>query len=208
MTSQEGGRELPGSPSVRIFDAFYTQVYEELRIIAKSLKRRDPSATISSRALVDEAWLKLRKSPELAELAEDHFKAIAARAMRQVLVEAARRRHTQGRIHERSYITLSGIAARQVTTSRDVLALNEALNQLAELNPRQATMVEFRFFIGMDVAETATAMGVSKSVIERDWRAARAWLEVTVRGAMLPSSGDSESPKSTPRPGKSEGRDA
>jgi RNA polymerase sigma factor (TIGR02999 family) len=160
----------------------FSLVYEELRRLASFVRRNDPSATLNSTALLHEAWVKLKDSPNLAHLDPLHFKRIAAKAMRQVLVDAARKRNSQKRGGlDFVFVTLDDSAGRAFSTSTQVLALNSALDQLATLNPRQAEMVECRFFTGLSVAETAQAMQISPSMIERDWRAAKAWLAATMR---------------------------
>lgn len=165
------------------FDRVFTLAYEELRRLASSVRRSDPAATLSPTTLVNEAWLKLRNSPGLAELEPLHFKRIAARAMRQVLIEAARRRKAQKRGGGEVPITLDESLHATLTSAEAVLGLDAALEQLARLNPRQAQMVESRFFGGLDVAETAALLGVSEATILRDWRAARAWLGQALRAA-------------------------
>jgi RNA polymerase sigma factor (TIGR02999 family) len=98
-------------------------------------------------------------------------------------VDAARRRRSQkrGGGGEFLFVTLDDSAERVATTGEEILALHAALDKLEALNPRQAAMVECRFFTGLNVKETAAVIGVSESVIERDWRAAKAWLAVTIR---------------------------
>jgi RNA polymerase sigma factor (TIGR02999 family) len=163
-------------------DHLFSVTYEELRRLASTVKRGDPSATITPTALVNEAWLKLAGSPELASTSPLHFKRIAARAMRQVLVEAARRRSAEKRGGgDVAFVTFDDALAQPVTASHDLLALDAALEELARLNPRQAQMVESRFFGGLEVSETATLLGVSEATVLRDWRAARAWLARELR---------------------------
>jgi RNA polymerase sigma factor (TIGR02999 family) len=167
------------------FDQAYLSILSELKILARQVRHKDPSATISTSSLVSEAWIKLHKSPHLKDLPEGHFKAIAARAMRQVLVEAARKKAAGIRDGgERVDITLSGIAAKTMNTGSDVLALNDALNQLKKLNSRQATIVELRYFLGLTVAETAEVIEVAEATVNREWRAAKAWLKVTIKTAI------------------------
>ncbi len=164
-------------------DRLFSATYEELRRLASSVKRSDPGATLSPTTLVNEAWLKLRGSPELGELGPLHFKRVAARAMRQVLVEAARRKKAAKRGGGAAVrVTLDENSAATPATEETILRLDAALHELARLNPRQAVMVESRFFGGLDVAETAALLGVSESTVLRDWRAARAWLGRAVRG--------------------------
>ena len=151
--------------------------YEELRRLASSVRRNDPGATLSPTALVNEAWLKLADSPEVARTSQVHFKRIAARAMRQVLIEAARRRHARKRGGpDAALVTFDDAVDAGATCAADVLALDSALDELALISPRQAMMVESRFFGGLDVSETAELLQVSEATILRDWRAAKAWL--------------------------------
>jgi RNA polymerase sigma factor (TIGR02999 family) len=159
-------------------DQLFTLTYEELRRLAATVKRDDPSATLSPTALVNEAWLKLAGSPGLAPASRLHFKRLAARAMRQVLVEAARRRNAQKRGDGAVVVTFDEALAQPVAQSEELLALNEALDRLHRLEPRQAMMVEGRFFGGLDIPELAELLDVSEATVLRDWRAARAWLTV------------------------------
>jgi RNA polymerase sigma factor (TIGR02999 family) len=162
-------------------DALFSATYEELRRLAASVRREDSGATLNPTALVNEAWLKLARSPGFVATSRLHFKRIAARAMRQVLVEAARRRQADKRGGGERVVTLDEGADTIVEGSADVLALDDALEALGRLEPRQAMMVESRFFGGLDVAETAEVLGVSEATILRDWRAARAWLARELR---------------------------
>jgi RNA polymerase sigma factor (TIGR02999 family) len=167
----------------RALDDLFSAAYEELRRLAASVRRGDPNATLSPTALVNEAWLKLRESPWVAQTSRVHFKRIAARAMRQVLIEAARRRRAGKRGGGAALVTFDEEALNQaVAGADDLLALDEALNDLARIQPRQATLVESRFFGGLDVAETAELLDISESTVLRDWRAARAWLAHELRG--------------------------
>lgn len=173
---RDGG--APPGPLDRVF----TLAYEELRSLARSVRRSDPAATLSPTTLVNEAWLKLRQSPGLAELDRLHFKRIAARAMRQVLIESARRRKAVKRGGGAvAFVTLDESIDVALTSAEDLLGLDAALEELARVSPRQAQMVESRFFGGLDVAETAALLGVSEATILRDWRAARAWLGHALR---------------------------
>lgn len=164
----------------RALDDLFSAAYEELRRLAASVRRNDPAATLSPTALVNEAWLKLADSPAVADTSPLHFKRIAARAMRQVLVEAARRRTADKRGGGAAVVTFDD-AIGSMTTADDVLGLDAALEALAKLEPRQALMVESRFFGGLDVAETAQLLDVSEATVLRDWRAAKAWLSRELR---------------------------
>jgi RNA polymerase sigma factor (TIGR02999 family) len=163
-------------------DQLFSATYEELRRLASSVRRGDPSATLSPTALVNEAWLKMAGSPQIGATSRLHFKRIAARAMRQLLVEAARRRNA-GKRGSGTEITVNFDEALQKTPtgSREVLALNVALDELARMNPRQAVMVESRFFGGLDIPETASLLNISEATVLRDWRAAKAWLAHELR---------------------------
>jgi RNA polymerase sigma factor (TIGR02999 family) len=168
----------------RALDQLFSITYEELRRLASSVRRGDPSATLSPTALVNEAWLKLARSPEVASTSRVHFKRIAARAMRQLLVEAARRRNAEKRGHGAELtVTFDESLQAKPSGERELLALNTALDELARMNPRQAVMVESRFFGGLDVPETASLLNISEATVQRDWRAARAWLAQELRNA-------------------------
>lgn len=156
-------------------DHLFSATYEELRRLAAAVRRDDPNASLTPTALVNEAWLKLSRSGTLAAASPLHFKRIAARAMRQVLVEAARRRRAEKRGGGVAWVTLDDELS-GVSDAEQLLALDEALDALAALEPRQAMMVECRFFGGLDVVETGALLGISESTVLRDWRAARAWL--------------------------------
>ncbi|HEX5077130.1 MAG TPA: ECF-type sigma factor [Gemmatimonadaceae bacterium] len=179
----EHRRLLAESGDRRALDDLFSAAYEELRRLAATVRRNDPAATLSPTALVNEAWLKLADSPAVARTSPLHFKRIAARAMRQVLVESARRRKADKRGGGAAVVTfddaMSGVSS--VTTAKDVLGLDAALEALALIEPRQALMVESRFFGGLDVAETAELLGVSEATVLRDWRAAKAWLSRELR---------------------------
>jgi RNA polymerase sigma-70 factor, ECF subfamily len=179
--------ESPGEtqlaePDPRTIDELFSASYEELKRIARAAKQRDPQAALSPTTLVNEAWLKLAKSPGLAFQSKLHFKLTAARAMRQTLVEAARRRDAQkrGGNGEIEFVTFDDFA-QPVRCDKQLLALHESLNELARLNQRQAILVESRYFGGMDVTETAALLGVSEATVLRDWRAAKAWLGSEIR---------------------------
>ncbi len=167
------------------FDQLFSLAYEELRRLASSIKRGDPSITLSPTALVNEAWLKLAKAPNLAATSRLHFKRIAARAMRQLLVEAARRRnaHKRGGDGEVIFVSFDDSLDRAASGQENLLALDSALTELARLAPRQALIVESRFFGGLEVSEISNLIGVSEATILRDWRAAKAWLGQTLRRA-------------------------
>lgn len=163
-------------------DELFSAAYGELRRLAASVRRGDPGATLNPTALVNEAWIKLAANPKAALTTPLHFKRIAARAMRQVLVEAARRRYARKRGGRGSiFVTFDDSLGDTAGWARDLLGLDAALEDLARLHPRQAMMVEARFFGGLDVAEIASLHGISEATVLRDWRAARAWLAHELR---------------------------
>jgi RNA polymerase sigma-70 factor, ECF subfamily len=184
MDEQE--RSIPGefdwqglgsSVDRETLDHLFSVTYEELRRLAARVKRDDQRASLSPTALVNEAWMKLAGSPAFRSTSPLHFRRIAARAMRQVLIEAARRRGAAKRGgREAVFVTFDESADQMASTASDLLVLDAALDDLARLNPRQAAMVESRYFGGLDVAETASLLDVSEATVLRDWRAARAWL--------------------------------
>lgn len=157
-------------------DALFSLAYDELRRLAARVSRGDPAITLSPTALVNEAWLKLAESPSFATTSRVHFKRIAARAMRQVLIEAARRRNADKRGGGAAVVTFDESLHASAAGADEILALDAALEELARIHPRQALMVESRFFGGLDIPETAELLHVSEATVLRDWRAAKAWL--------------------------------
>jgi RNA polymerase sigma factor (TIGR02999 family) len=158
------------------WDALYTRLYDELRRLARRVRAGKAGATLSTTALVHEAYLKLDPAAELTGERRADFFAVAAWAMRAVLVDAARRRGTDKRGGGITPVTLGDEAASTPVRSDDLLALDEALERLRSLDERRARVVDYRFFAGLTTPETAELLGTSVSSVERDWRAARAWL--------------------------------
>ena len=177
----ESGDFAAAIPEQRTVDALFSATYEELRRLAATVRRGDQNATLSPTTLVNEAWLKLGGSRPVTVMSELHFKRLAARAMRQVLVEAARRRNALRRGGDSLVVTFDDGLDRTDAGADELLALDQALSDLARIHPRQAMMVETRFFAGLDVAETARLLQVSEATVLRDWRAARAWLARELR---------------------------
>jgi len=181
----EFGQSEKAAQERQALDQLFSLAYEELRRLASSVKRGDPSSTLSPTALVNEAWLKLAKQPGIAAASRLHFKRIAARAMRQLLVEAARRRnaHKRGGDGEVIFVSFDDSLDGAATGQESLLALDTALTELARLEPRQALIVESRFFGGLEVGEISSLIGISEATILRDWRAAKAWLGLALRRA-------------------------
>ena len=158
-------------------EALLPLVYDELRRLAHHhLRNERPDHTLQSTALVHEAYFRLvgQDLPEWESRA--HFFAIAAQLMRQILVDYARRHRASKRGSGVCTLTLDDAAALPERKDVDVLALDDALNPLAEIDPRQARVVELRFFAGLSLEETSEVMGIATATVQRDWTAARAWL--------------------------------
>lgn len=173
--------DQPADSAREHLDQVFSAAYEELRRLAGVLARHERSQTLNPTALVHEAWIKLSRSPQVAAHAPVHFRRIAARAMRQVLVDAARRRLAAKRGGEDVvFVTFDDASESAAASAGDLVVMDGALERLALLDRRQAQVVECRFFAGLDSAETAEALGISLATVDRDWRAARAWLAAEV----------------------------
>ena len=153
-------------------------VYPELRKIAQRYMRREGEEhTLQPTALVHEAWLRLVGSSAVQWQDRAHFFAVCAQMMRRILVSAARARIAEKRGGGGVLIELNESLDGAPVRDKQMIALDDALNGLAEFDPRKATVVEMRFFGGLSVAETAQVLKVSEQTILRDWRLARSWLE-------------------------------
>jgi len=155
-------------------DRLFPLVYGELRVLARrQLRRGAPGDTLQATGLVHEAYLKLASADALNAESRGHFFAIAARAMRQVLVDQARARHAQKRGGGWLRTTLNDGHDAVDLGASDFLALTEALD---ELDPRQRQVVDYRFFAGLEEQEIAAILGISERTVRREWVKARAWL--------------------------------
>ena len=158
-------------------DALLPLVYEELRRLAhRHLRNERAEHTLQSSALVHEAYLRLLGQDFPHWEGRTHFFAIAAQLMRQILVDYARRHRASKRGSGVCMLTLGDVDALPQRKDVDVVALNDALNSLAEIDPRQSHIVELRFFAGLSLEETSEVMGIGTATVQRDWTAARAWL--------------------------------
>lgn len=162
------------------FDELYGIVYEELRKVARGIRRPGAPETINTTALVHEAYLRLLPSRGLEWNDRSHFFGVAARAMRQVLMRAAERSATKKRGGGQADLALDEARDGVVFDPLRLLDLDAALAGLEKEHPRQARVVECRFFAGLSVEETAVALGISEPTVKRDWRFARAWLAGSV----------------------------
>jgi RNA polymerase sigma factor (TIGR02999 family) len=157
-------------------DALLPLVYDELRRIAHAQMRRErPGQTLDATALVHEAWMRLGGGAAAAG-DRSHFLGIAARLMRQILVERARARHAAKRGGHRDRVTLDERLLPSSERPVDVLALDQALERLASLDPLNARLVELRFFGGLTVEEAAETLEISPATLKRRWALARAFL--------------------------------
>jgi RNA polymerase sigma factor (TIGR02999 family) len=152
----------------------------ELRRLARRSMRKERSDhTLQPTALVNEAYLRLIDSRQMRWQDRSHFLAMAARVMRHIMVDHARRRLTakrEGMAYSVSLEDFEGNLPEQAETPEEVVALNDALDEFAKLDPRKAKVVELRFFGGLSVEETAEILAISPNTVIRDWGLARAWL--------------------------------
>lgn len=158
-------------------------MYAHMRAIAGRYLQGRPGHTLQPTALVNEAYLKLDKRQTDAFESREHFMAVAARVMRDILVDHARRKSADKRGGGAERTTLSNLALDDRDAVLDVLALDDALTALAELHKRHAQVVELKFFAGMTTEEIARALDIAVATVERDWKKARAWLLVRLKSA-------------------------
>jgi RNA polymerase sigma factor (TIGR02999 family) len=151
-------------------------VYGELRRVASARLSNEGSHTLQTTALVHEVYVRLVDLDRMTLQNRTHFFAMAARLMREILVDHARRRHALKRGGDVTVLGLDGVDAGAESHVVEVLALDEALTSLASLDERAGRVVELRFFAGLTIAETADALGVAAATVERDWTVAKAWL--------------------------------
>jgi RNA polymerase sigma-70 factor, ECF subfamily len=172
-----GSMAMADAHDIRGGDGLVPLVYERLKSIAESCFRRSGEGqTLQPTALVHEAYLKLALHEQAAWRDEEHFCAVAATAMRQILIDRARRRRRGKHGGAGDRVTLTGISSPESPDVVDVLALHQALEELAALDPRAAQLVELRFFAGLNLPQVARVLDVSLSTAEKEWRRARAWI--------------------------------
>jgi RNA polymerase sigma factor (TIGR02999 family) len=152
-------------------------VYAELRkLAAQKMARESDGQTLQPTALVHEAWLRLTRSDDRRWNDRTHFFAAAAEAMRRILVEKARRKNAQRRGGGQQRVELMDIPVEVAPPEDQLLAVNEALDKFAKLEPAKAELVKLRYFVGMTIEEAAEVLGISAPTAKRHWAYARAWL--------------------------------
>jgi RNA polymerase sigma factor (TIGR02999 family) len=163
------------------------QVYDDLRRLARAFLARERQAgTLQPTALVHEAWLRLAGQSRVAWQGRTHFFAVGAKVMRRLLVDHARRHRRQRRGGDWQRVTLGAVdfgAPAAGLSLHDLLALNDALTRLAEIDAREAQVVELRFFAGLELEQIAELLGVSRRTVAGDWSHARAWLAAQLEAA-------------------------
>lgn len=168
-------------------DLLMPLIYDELRRIARACMRRErPDNTLQPTALVHEAYLRLCGQDEASWQSRSHFFSVAAQMMRRILVDNSRSRMRQKRGHGRQheeFVDAEMMDSSKALSPIDLLALDEALNRLAEVDRRMVQVVELRFFAGLPSAEVAQILGVSEPTVKRSWSVARAWLARHLGGA-------------------------
>ena len=158
-------------------DALIPLVYDELRRLARRYLRRErPDHTFQSAALVHEAYLRMAQQDAAPLNNRAHFFAVAAQLMRHILVDHARNRQAAKRGGGEAKLTLDTGIALPSKPEIDLVALDDALTRLAELDPRQSRIIEMRFFGGLSIEETAAVLDVSLATVKREWSSARAWM--------------------------------
>lgn len=164
-----------GDPSAR--ERLFPLVYDELRLIAhRQLQRERPGHTLDTTALVHEAYLRLAGSTSQDFSDRAHFFAMAATAMRRILVDYARRYRTEKRGDAPRRVSLTDTMLVAEERADTLLAVDEALGELARIDPRLSRVVECRFFAGLTEEETAETLGVTSRTVRRDWTKAKGWL--------------------------------
>lgn len=157
-------------------------VYDELRRIAhRYVQRERDGHTLQTTALVNEAYIRLAGRQNVAWQNRAHFFGVTAQVMRNILIDHARRRHYQKRGGDAQQVPLEDADVMSAGRAAELLALDEALDELAKLDPRKSRVVELRYFGGLSLEETAEALEVSPMTVRRDWRAAKAWLYKAVK---------------------------
>ena len=166
-------------------DRLMPLVYQELRRLARRQMRRERAGdTLQTTALVNEAYLRLVDYARVQARDRSHFLAIAAQAMRRILVERARSRSADKHGSGAQKVSLDEVADVSDERAAELVALDDALQAFAAIDPRKARLVELRYFGGLTIEETAEVLGVSTPTVERDWRTAKIWLHREISRAV------------------------
>lgn len=168
----------------KALDRAFVFVYDDLRRAARAQLRRDSSPTLNTTGLVNEAYLRLVDKSHAAPTDRAHFLALAARAMRYIIIDYARRRSAAKRGGGADHLRLDDdVEVAVESQAQQLLVLDDAIRALSQLDERLVRIVECRFFTGMTETETAEALELSLSTVQRDWKRARAWLSEEMRSA-------------------------
>jgi RNA polymerase sigma factor (TIGR02999 family) len=171
---QQGDREA--------LDRLTPLVYDELRRIAHRFVRRERDGhTFETTALVNETYLRLVGGQKMEWQSRAHFFAVTAQVMRHILIDHARRRRYAKRGGEAQQVSLDETSAMTEVRAAELVALDDALDELAKIDPRKSRVVELRYFGGLSLEETADVLEISMMTVRRDWRAAKAWLYKAVK---------------------------
>ncbi len=172
-----------GAGDAQAFDRLFAVLYDDLAAMARARLRRGQRVTMADTgALVHESWLRLQGAGQLGFENRGHFLAHAARVMRSVIVDMARRSQAERRGGAAVFVTLDTQVGESVAADEaDVLQVAEALEELAQLDPRLARVVEMRYFAGLTETEIAAALGVTDRTVRRDWEKARAFLVLALK---------------------------
>jgi RNA polymerase sigma factor (TIGR02999 family) len=208
--TQPGGEPASGGNLTRLldaarggnreaFDEAFAIVYRELRRLARGCLRSNRRDTLPPTALVHEAYVKLVRHAVPDWQGRTHFFSVAATAMRQILIDQARRRRTAKRGADQAPAPLDDDPAARTPDLDELLALDEALERLGALDPRLRAVVEYRYYCGLQEHEIATLLGVSARTVERDWRRARAWLHTSIQTGRDARQGSHDAPVDSDR---------
>jgi RNA polymerase sigma-70 factor, ECF subfamily len=166
-----------GDGEAAALDRLAPLIYDELhRIAGRYMRQEKPGNTMQATALVNQAWLNLAGGAQVAWQDRAHFFAVSSQIMRRILVDAARARRAGKRCGDMRHFQLNESIDAAPPRDAELIALDDALDALAVLDPRKARVVEMRFFTGLSVEETAAVLKISAQSVMRDWRLARAWL--------------------------------
>jgi RNA polymerase sigma-70 factor, ECF subfamily len=187
LRQADGGPYNPPVSDAAPLDARIEDVYAELKRLAAGYLHRERAQSVQATELVHEAYLRMAGDKPASFQDRGHFIAIAAIAMRRLLVERARRRHAAKRGGHQVQVTLDErLLVGDRSAEVDLIVLDKALSRLSALDPQQAQIVELRFFGGLSVEETADALAISPATVKRHWTLAKAWLLREIEGAPRP----------------------